>query len=196
MAVVQDSFLATFSRTGYVKPPDLEREWTGMPRAIVNYSVIAGAVSAKPAGDQQELFVSLVFQTTFAYRYVELHAALIQDTAQDWSPRAYLEVVNAIRNVAQSQVQRHVYIVEDVFVVPSASEMWIARVAAEANTPRYVIQTLPGTQSAPVVTFKANNQNSAVAAAGTFDFYASFLEYDIEQVERFPIHWPSTTWAR
>ncbi len=196
MAVVQDSFLATFSRTGFITPPDLVRELTGMPRAIVNYSVIQGAVSAKPDADQQELTVSCVFQTTFAYRYADLHAAVVQDVANAWEPRAYLEIVNAIRNIAPGSVQRHVYVLEDLTIVPGAGEGWTARVAAEANTPRYVIQTLPGSQAAPVVTFKASNQATAVGAAGTLDFVASFFEYDIEQVERFPIHWPATTWAR
>ncbi len=196
MAVVQDSFLATFSRTGFIKPPDLQRELSAMPRAIVNYSVIQGTVSAKPVNDQQELTVALVFQTTFAYRYAELHAAVLQDVAFDWTNRAYLEIVNGIRNIAGGSVQRHPYILEDIPIMPGAGESWTARVAAEANSPRYVIQTLPGSQAAPVVTFKCGNQAAAVGAAGTLDFFASFFEYDIEQVERFPIHWPVTTWAR
>ncbi len=195
MAIVADSLLSTFSRTGFVKPPDSVRQTTAMPRAMVNYNILNGTISAKPATDQQELTVSLVFQTEFAYRFLELYAHLNQDVANDWSPRAYLEVTNAIRNIEGGATQRHPFVLEDV-IVPGGSEAWIARVAAEANTPRYIFQTKPGTQVAPIVVFRANNQNTAAGAVGSVNFYCSFLEYDIEQVERFPLHWPLSTWAR
>ncbi len=196
MAVVQDSLVATFSRTGFIKPPDLQREWTAMPRAIVNYNILNGVISAKPNADQQELIVSLVFEQNFAYRMADFTASLLQDVANDWITRGYFELTNAIRNTESGSTQRHAIILDDATIVPGGGEAWFARAAAEINLPRYVIQALPGTQAAPIVTFKATNQNAAVGAAGTFNFYASFFEYDIEQVERFPVHWPMQTWAR
>ncbi len=167
-----------------------------MPRAMVNYNIVNGVISAKPINDQQELIIGLTIEQNFAYRFLEFSISLIQDVAFAWGPRAYFELTNAIRNTAVSSTQRHPVVLEDVTRIPVPSEMWIARAAAETNLPRYIIQTRPGTQSAPVVTFKATNQSDPAGAAGTVNFYASFLEYDIEQVERFPLHWPLSTWTR
>ena len=166
-----------------------------MPRAIVNYNLLNGVISAKPVNDTQELTISLVFEQNFAYRFLEMTCSLTQDVANDWSLGCYLEITNAIRNTEQGSTQRHVFVLQDIFR-PGSSEAWIARSVAQDNSPRYLIQTLPSTQAAPVVVFRANNQTADVGAAGTVNFYCSFLEYDIEQVERFPVHWPVSTWAR
>ncbi len=198
MAIVADFLLATLSRTVFVKPPDPLRNLTAMPRAIVNYNILNGVISAKPATDQQELTISFLLDPTFAYKMVDMSISLSQDTAQDWSPRGYFEFTNAIRNLEQGATERHVVVIEDLIQIPGGTEMWIARVAAIHNLPRYVIQVPPGaaTGTSPVTTFKANNQNTNVATAGTVNFYLTFFEYEIEQAEQFPLHWPMQVYER
>jgi len=44
--------------------------------------------------------------------------------------------------------------------------------------------------------YVATNSNVDVGAAGTVNFLATFLEFDIEQAQRFPLHWPFMTYAR
>ncbi len=196
MAVVLDSLATARTRTVFVKPPDDQRQWTAWPRAIVLFNLLNGVISAKPINDQQELLISVVLPGSLAYKFLDMSISLIQDVAQSWTPRAYLEVTNAIRNLEIGATQRHSIVLEDSIRTPVPSQMWVARVAApELNMPRYVIQTVH--QGAkPVISFKATNQQDPAGAAGTVNFYMSFLEYEIEQVERFPIHYPISTYAR
>ncbi len=192
MAVVLDSLSATLTRTVFVKPPDLLRELGAMPRAIVNFNILNGVISLKPATDQQELIIGMTLDSNFAYRWVDLVWSLVQDVAFDWNARGYLELTNAIRNLVISATQRHMVILDDVQRVPQGGEMILARGQAFVSSiPRYIIQRPPSIDAGPTITFKATNQTSAAGAAGTTNFYASFLEFDIEQAERFPLHWPA-----
>lgn len=196
MAVVLDSLATDRSRTVFVKPPDLERQWTAWPRAIILFNLLNGVISAKPVDDQQELIISVDLPGSLAYKFLDMSMSLIQDVANDWTARAYMEVTNGIRNLEGGATQRHAITLEDMMNIPQGGEMWIARVIApECNMPRYIIQTVQQ-GAAPVITVKATNQAAAVGAAGTVNFYMSFLEYEIEQVERFPIHYPVQTYSR
>lgn len=200
MAIVADSLLATLRRTVFVKPPDLIRELTAMPRALVTFNILNGVISAKPLNDSQELTISMILDGNFAYRWIDLNWSLSQDVAQDWLNRGYLELTNAIRNLEIGATQRHVITMDDLIQIPGGSEMIACR-APSANTvsdiPRYVIQTpAVNAQATPVITFKATNQNVAAGLAGTTNFFASFMEFDIEQAERFPLHWPAMVFQR
>lgn len=200
MAVVLDSLTATLRRTVFIKPPDMVRQYTSIPRALVTFNILNGVISAKPVNDSQELIIGMVLDGNFAYRMLDLNWSLIQDVANNWLSRGYLELTNAIRNLEIGATQRHVITFDDLTRIPVPVEMIAAR-APSANTvsdiPRYVIQTPAVDATAtPVITFKATNQNVAVGAAGTTNFFASFMEFDIEQVEAFPLHWPQMTFAR
>ncbi len=200
MAIVADSLLATLRRTVFVKPADIVRGLTAIPRAMVTFNILNGVVSAKPMDDQAELTVSIVLDGKFAYRWIELSWSIIQDTANDWLSRGYLELTNAIRNLELGATQRHVITLDDLIITPGQGE-GIAVRSPSANTvsdiPRYVIQA-PSINplATPVITCKLANANAAAAAVGTTNFYASFFEYDIEQAERFPLHYAGMTFQR
>ncbi len=198
MAVVLDSLTATFRRTVFIKPPDFLRQITAMPRAIVSFVINAGVISAKPTNDQAELIIGMSIDQSFAYRWVDMMWTLDTDNAFDWNNRAYLEITNAIRNLGNFTL-RHVVVCDDVFIVPGAAERIMARTGVDpVPGMRYIIQVLPGAAagSGPIITFKASNQTAAAGLAGTTNFYASLLEYDIEQVERYPVHNPLLTLDR
>ncbi len=195
MAVVLTSLSATLTRTVFIKPPDMVRQLTSLPRAIVNFNILNGTIDAKPVNDQQELIVGMTLPSEFAYRMLDMTVSLIQDVANDWSPRAYFELTNSIRNLEVGATERHVVIIEDLIRIPTPVEMWIARVPAWHALPRYIIQARTQTAT-PVITFKATNQNAAVGAAGTINFFVSYFEYDLEQVEMFPVHSPLLVFDR
>ncbi len=199
MAVVLTSLTATLKRTVFLKPPDLVRELTAVPRAIVTFNILNGTIDAKPVNDQQELIIGMTLDGQFAYRWIDLAFSLIQDVANDWQSRGYVELTNAIRNLEAGSTQRHVIIFDDLIRIPTPVEMLASRApsALVSDIPRYVIQTPASSAGAsPVITFKATNQAAAVGAAGTCDFYASFYEYDIEQAERFPLHYANLVLQR
>ncbi len=189
MAVVTTALTAAPTRTVFSKPPDAVREWTPIPRALVNFSLQEGVIDAKPVNDSQELIVTMTLDPQFAFRLVELHISLIQDVANDWLNRCYLEVENAIRGMPDGQTQRHVLSLDDTIRNVSAVEMWLARLS-KPGFPHYVMQSTPS-GAAIGCTFNATNQTAAAGLAGTIDFLATFLEYDIEQAERFYLHSPS-----
>ncbi len=191
MAVVTTALTAAVSRTVFVKPPDALREWTPIPRALVNFSLQEGVIDAKPINDSQELIVTMTLDPQFAYRLIHFNASLIQDAANDWLNRAYLEVENAIRGMPDGQTQRHVVSLDDTVRNVSAVEMWMGRLQHRVG-PTYVIQSTPS-GAAIGCTFNAINQNAAAALAGTMDFLCTFLEFDIEQAERFYLHAPVMT---
>ncbi len=197
MAVVLVNLVATVSRTVWIKPPDEVRQWSAWPRALLNFNILNGVIAAKPVDDQEELTVSIVLQTNLAYKLVDFNASLIQDVAQDWEPNAYLEVTNGIRNLVAGATQRHRVQLHDMVRTPVPSEMWIAGHSSNGPTdlPRYVIQSTSAGNS-PVIAFKATNQQAAVGAAGTMNFFCSFWEYDIEQAEGLPLHFGVQTYHR
>ncbi len=200
MAIVTVSLVATLSRTVFVKPPDLLRQFTAIPRAIVNFNILNGVITAKPINDDEELTISMILPTTFAYRWVDLNWSLSQDVANSWLNRSYLEITNGIRNLAGGATQRHVITNDDLIQIPGGTEMIAARAPSAGSVsdiPRYVIQSNPpGSGNAPIVTFKSTNQTDPAGAAGTSNFFASFFEYDIEQAEAFPINNPVTVFHR
>ncbi len=197
MAVVTTQLVATLSRTVFVKPPDVVRQFTAIPRAIVNFNILNGVIDAKPVNDSQELLVSFTLDPTFAYKLVDLSMSLVQDVANDWNVRGYLELTNAVRNLELGATERHAVILDDAIQTPGQSEMWIARMAAVHNLPRYVIQAPPGGGGAePVTVFRAVNQNAAVGAAGTMNFFLTFFEYEIEQAEFYALHYPVQVYER
>ncbi len=188
MAVVLDSLGTTLRRTVFVKPPDLVRQVTAIPRAILTFHLTGGVISAKPLNDTAELIISLDLDANFAYRWIDLFWDLTQDAAFDWNARSYIEITNGIRNLPSGFTLRHPVVNDDITVVPGPSERIMARTGVDPVI-RYIIQTTVASGFAPIITFKASNETAAAALAGTTDFYASFYEYDIEQVETFPIHY-------
>lgn len=194
MAVVTDSPTALFSRTPFIKPPDLEREWTAMPRSIVNFALTGSVISIKPINDQQELIISIDLPAEFCYRWLTSTVFVIQNNARDWSDRSYVEITNGVRGVALGNMQEWPMVNEFVDKIPSSSEAWIARGGSDTRLPTDILQAIRGV--APTITFKASNIGAPAGTAGTMNCLFTFLEFDIEQAQRFPIHWPTNILAR
>ncbi len=188
MAVVLDSLVATLKRTVFIKPPDMVRQYSAIPRAIVTFNILNGVITAKPVNDTAELIIGLTLDTSFAYRWIDLAWDLTQDVAFNWNNRGYIEITNAIRNLENGMTVRYVVVMDDVNIVPTAAQRIMARTGVDPLV-RFIIQTTQESGFAPVITFKASNENVAVGAAGTTNFYCSFYEYDIEQVEMYPVHY-------
>lgn len=195
MAVVQDSFTASLSRTVFTKPPDPARQYSALPRALVNFVVNDGTISAKPLNDQQELEIECVLDPKFAYRLVDMSIDLVQDVANDWTSRAYLEITNMVRNLPTGSRQRHTIVLEDTIRVPTAVEMWIAIGSRQDRLPTYILQSHPG-GFGPEFDFHATNQVAAAGAAGVVNAFFSFFEYEIEQAEYVALHYSTLTFNR
>ncbi len=190
MAVVTDVFVSTITRTVLTKPPDDVRQFTAFPRAIINAHVFNGAVSVKPVNDQQEMQISVVLDPKFAYRLMDVNIGLIQDVAFDWNNRAFIEVVDGIRNLASGAVQRHPVNLEDVLDSTATGESWMN---ATTRIPRYIIQSVEG---GPIFfNFFATNQIAAAGGAGSLNSLFRFFEYEIEQAQYFALHYATLVYG-
>jgi len=190
MAVVQDAFTPTFHRVPFLKPPDMQRMFTPIPRSIVTYVVRGGALSAKPINDQQTAQYVVTHPVEFAYRLIESYVSITQDVAQDWEDGG-LVIVNGSRGT------------------PLGTQVWYAMTGSPAlsfspvterqfwhlrDRPTGVIQSLAKDVS-PVVDFRIVNRTTPAAAAGFYNATSTWFEYDIEQVQMFPPLVPSLTYS-
>ncbi len=196
MALVNDSFVPTITRTVFLKPRDMVRELTPFPRALLNFSVSGGTVSAKPLNDNYRADVAIILPFQFAYRLLELTQTINQDTANDYSSIPYLAVLNGIRRIPQGTTVRFPFNLVDSFQAGDPTvELNLVRPMDGNVRPSGILQSIVSRVS-PTITFHTFNQAAAAAVAGTLDFFASFLEYDLEQVERFPVHYPVLAFSR
>ncbi len=196
MALVNDSFVPTQSRTVFRKFPDMQRELTPFPRALMNFSVSAGVVSAKPLDDNYRADISISLDFRFAYRLLELTQTILQDNANDYASVPYLAVLNGIRRIPQGTTVRFPFNLVDSFTaVDPTTELNMIRPMDGQVRPSGILQSILPAVS-PTINFHTFNQTAAAGLAGTLDFFASFLEYDVEQVENFPIHFPFLTFQR
>jgi len=191
MAVVLTAFTGQFKRVPYIKPPDLQRMQTAIPRALLAFTLSA-SIPAKPVNDQQNVQVAVQLPTTFAYRMVSAICTIKQDVADDWDTAGSLRVTNGMRGqAATGQSNEH--------AIGSQLGSAFATSAPERYyrldpQPTYIIQSI-AVNAAPVVDFRFTNIAAAVGAAGNILFFCQLYEYDIEQVQRFPPLVPVLTYA-
>lgn len=192
MANQLESFTATFDRTPLTKGADWTRLYLPIPRSIVNFTVNAGVIGTKPLNDTQELVVVVNLPIEFAYRMVDLLFTIDQDVAHDWNTRGFFTVINGIRRLPAGQRQRHILVSNEYF---GRSPFVEQSAFTFDQMPRYIFQAVfPKIQ--PVLAANANNLTAAAGAAGELMFYASFLEYDLEQVQNVNMHIPGLTYER
>lgn len=184
MAVVTDVLISTQRRTVFTKPPDTVRQFSPWPRAITNFSVENGVVTAKPVDDQAELQIRCDLDPKFAYRLFDWNINLIQDVAFDWEANAFIEVVDGIKNLPAGNVQRYRALLIDTTDSVATGEMWLCN---PSTYPHNVIQSTEGNQA--FFNFFATNLNAAVGGAGSLNSVFRFWEYEIEQAEYFALHY-------
>ncbi len=191
MAIVLTGFTAQFKRVPYLKPPDMQRMYTAMPRALVAFTLTA-TIPAKPVNDQQNVQVGVNLPTTFAYRMIVGNCSIKQDVAGDWDTNGVLRVTNAMRGQEPTgQTNEHVC---NSQLTNSFAVITPVRLYRTLEVPTYIMQSI-AVNAAPVVDFRYSNNDVAVGAAGTILFFAQFYEYDIEQVQAFPPLVPVLTYA-
>lgn len=195
MAVVLDDFTAVETRTVFTKPPDFARQYSALPRALVNFTVNDGTISAKPINDSQELHISIDLDPKFAYRLVDLSVDVVQDVAKSWESRGFFEVTDRVRNLPVGTRQRYPIILDKGFRTPVPVEMWMAAKVRE-RLPTYVLQRIPASAVVNDVDFHATNQELPAGAAGVVNALFTFFEYEIEQAEFVALHYATLTYQR
>lgn len=183
MAVVLVGLTPTFTRVPFIKPGDMQRMQTAIPRAIITLVVNAGVVDAKPINDQLTLQVSTVLPRQFAYRLIESEISVHGGGTGTYNDGGEWQVNNGLRGQPLGVTTRtSMFSLFDglSFAPIVAQKFW----KIERN-PSYIIQSIAAGVS-PVVDWRVMNNGAAATVAATCNFLATFYEYDIEQVQMFP----------
>lgn len=194
MAIVLTGISAIFRRVPFIKPPDLARQFTPIPRARVDFINNNVVIPLKPVNDQQNFQIACNVPTTFAYRLLSSLIKVRQDQADNWDAVGQLQITNGMRGQTLGQVSTHPIVSELTNSFSTILPERLYFTAPDRAAPTYIIQSL-SRDVAPVIDFRLSNNDVTAAAAGVLQFFASFYEYDIEQVEMFPALIPTLTYA-
>jgi len=167
----------------FMKPPDMQRMLTAMPRAILHFVLHNSSIPAKPINDQQNLQLVINLPANFAYRMIDCEITIIQDVAFAWQFGAELQVSSALRGLPTNQILRHSLTATESFSFSPITQQVhyvIQRI------PTYIMQGPGGLGFAPLVDFRMVNNTAPAGAAGTVSCLMRFYEFDIEQVQMFP----------
>jgi len=196
MANVLDGFVATFTRVPFIKPPDLQRMFTPIPRAIITFVVNQGVVSAKPTNDTQTVQVAADVPFQFAYRMIDSSLMIAQGAvggvpgAFQYTDGGELQITNAMRGQPLGTTTRHLLVGTNVhsFVTIVEQKFW----RIERN-PSLVVQSIASGVAAGL-DWRVVNIDTVATAAGTLNFLCTMYEYDIEQVQMYPPLVPTLTY--
>lgn len=197
MAVVLDGFTAAFKRVPYIKPPDLSRMFTAIPRALITFVVNQATLSAKPTNDQQTVQVSFSLPVTFAYRMIDSQmmvrtgGAGSAGTAFDFNAGGELQITNAMRGQSLGVTTRHLLRSTGVFSFATITEQ---RFWAIDRNPSMILQAISA-GVANVLDWRVVNNSAGATPAGTVNFLCTMYEYDIEQVQMYPPLVPVLTYS-
>ncbi len=188
-AVVLDSFSFTEVYRPYQGIPDAVRVGTAVPRGMRIFFINQVATQAKPLNDTHEILAGLTLSSNFAYLPQDFNARIVSDTAFDYQSRGYWEYVNTNGALPTGTIQHFPCPAVDITRIPSPSESTIISFEAGASPRAMIWPIVP--PASPVLTFKISNIVAQAEAIGEFNAFATFLEYDLEQAQLFPINFPT-----
>jgi len=183
MAIVATQFTPSITRVPFLKPPDMQRMQTSMPRALVTFTLVGGTLDAKPINDQQTLNIGVNLPREFAYRMIDTETTIRQDVAFAWQFGGEMQITNAWRGEPLGLTTHHACIAtaESFSINPIVQQThWIV-----SRPTTSILQSIsPGVAAG--ITFRFVNNTAPAGVAGVVLFFCRFFEYDIEQVQMFP----------
>ncbi len=193
MAIVDTIPTLTVTRQPFETPPQYRSMWGAVPRGFVHFALDGVALDAKPINDDQHLRISGVLPAGFAYQFMQLGMTIEQDVAASWNAKAIMRLVNWTPNAAHGA--HLVFQLEDGFEFADAgavSPVTVLRGLHAAGAWPLGHQVIFSVAKAAIsFSFLAVNESDPAGAAGTVDFFASFLEFDLTQATRFGIQTPT-----
>jgi len=190
MATVLVAVPLAFKRVPFLKPPDMQRMLTPLPRALVTLTAEDAVVDAKPTDDDLNLQFSFTPPLEFAYRLIDSSVEVHGGGTGSYNDGGELQITGAMRGHSVSLTTRHELrsLGDGLIFVTTAQKFW--RLTA---TPSFIIQSVQAGIT-PIMDWRVVNGNATATLAATANFLATFYEYDIEQVQMFPPLIPSLTY--
>ncbi len=191
MALVIQTEAATETYIPYERPPDNFALWSAIPRGLVSFLVDTQQLDLKPVNDTFLLNITGTLGGNFGYVMMDANLTLNQDRAADWEKFCNFGLQNYYRAPLNLSLGVSSNWVQDMVTFSGSTNL----MAQTQAWPTFPIIGTPGS-SGIQMTMSAFNATATAAAVGTMNFYASFWQFDLEQIRKFPINSPIPTHSR
>ncbi len=189
MAIVTTALFFTRDYVPYERPPQPETLWTAIPRGLQSGFVNEEVLDLKPVNDDQRLTVTMTLPGNFGYVMADAQLTITQNRANDWADSCNLNITNFYRGtpVGYFANYRQPLEVDGRFLKRSmvVSQPW----------PTFPL-VAPQRTAPIIIVFDAWNGQDTAATAGTVSAFASFWQFDLEQIRKFPINSPQPVHSR
>ncbi len=194
MALVTQAVNATQLYVPYERPPQNQTLWSAIPRGLFSLVQSAVVLTTKPINDDFVLNISGTLPPNYGYVLESLHFSLAQNVAADWADTCLLNIQNFFR--AEGGNGMNANIISATAVADRASTTR-AITRTETSTPYPTAPMVAPEGSSGVLTvFSAYNDQNPASVVGTFNYWLSFWQFDLEQIRKYPINSPLPVQAR
>jgi len=196
VAIVDTIPTLSLTRQPFETPPQYRTMWGAIPRGFVHFALDGVTLDAKPINDDQHLRISGVLPAGFAYQFVQIGLTIQQDVAASWASRVIMRMVNWTPNATAGN--HLVFSLEGASEFADAAAVTPVEVMRGLETRHSLSHQVIFRQDQVAISFSvlAVNETDPAGAAGTIDFLASFLEFDLAQAVRYGVQTPLPTLSR
>ena len=191
MAVVTTTIVMTTTYRPFERPPDQVSLWTSIPRGLRGFVVEAGVLDAKPINDDQQLILTGILPSNFAFIFAEIGLWILVDVAAAWDSEYTLILQDFYQGRADVIQQWN-------FDFASSNLQSTARGAGHTAIQQVPKQPMWNPRDTPGIDINISTFNGAdpAGAAGTVWAYINFWEFDLEQAQKYAINAPSPVHMR
>lgn len=185
VAVVTDNLAYSSSYQAFERPPDTITINSLVPRGIRRF-FMATDLQAKPVNDDYSMFLTATLPENFAYIMRSFNCQISQDRALDWDQDMILRMLNHIPGQEVGTTEQ-IGVLFEFFANPTVNFRTVRGPydLSAFSSPMWSVHT-------GAITFRveAANTNNTVSTAGFVISHCEFLEYDLNQAQRYYINTP------
>ncbi len=198
MAVVTQVIAPARSYSPFEGMSEAQRLASAVPRGLIRFDTVVGqTITAKPINDSYDLQVTCSLPDGFAYILSGLSFQVAVDTISDYDDTCQGRIFNGLPTAAPGGAEHAIFDMTEVASTVALRPMRIlsygrGTLATWFHHP--FTRNLAGTG----LSFLINYHNSAApaAATGLVSFHLSIYQYELNQLVRFPLNYPTPVGSR
>lgn len=191
MAIVTTTIEMTPTYRPFERPPDAAALWTAIPRGLRGFVVENAVLDAKPLNDDQQLILTGVLPSNFAYIFAEISLRLLVDVAAAWDTE-YTLILQDFYQGRPDLIGQWNFDFASSNLQSTARGQGHTAVQQVPKQPMWNPRDTPGID----INISTFNGTDPVGAAGNVWAFINFWEFDLEQAQKYPINTPFPTHAR
>lgn len=185
MAVDTQTIEMSHTYVPFERPPQPYTLWTAIPRGLTTFFVDAQVLDAKALNDDAILRLTATLQPNFGYVFADWSLQIDQDRAADWGNQATVNFQSFLRIPGANSVALQMTWFDDFSVHELSST---SKVVRHLNRhPSFPMINTAG-DSGIRVTLGAFNAVDTAALAGVVNAFATFWQFDLEQIQKYPVN--------